>query len=651
MRKAHPQGVGRIPAGRPVGSPAASLGRLAWTLVVLVALAASGVSRAAGQDPRIEARSESAATPWTALEANDAQEDFTFVVVADRTRGHRPGVFESAMPKINLLQPAFVVSVGDLIEGYTDDPARLEAEWNEFEGFIEQLEVPFFYAPGNHDMSNAVMSDAWRARFGPSFYHFLYKDVLFLVVNSELFGMVTNPWVSLPGPWTQEEQMRYIERVLAKHADARWTIVITHQPLWDVAEVHPDWLKVEALLGDRPYSVFAGHEHRYKRSVRHDRRYITLATTGGASSLRGPLYGEFDHVAMVHMSSRGPTIANLMLDGIQPEDVTTEDSLRALRQLSDAVQVETEYLEGDLFTSGAVRYRIINAGAAPLEATPVILGNDVLRPEATPGKVSVPPGGEARLALNLKATRALAFESLPPARVTWSLRSLLADRPVFVEIETAVLPQRRFPVERVRRLVRLDGDLEEWQLPYSVTRQGDIASPQTDPADISFRFGLGYDRENLYLAAEVVDDSIVASDTLTALDQDALIVSVDARPDPERSSNQPLAEALASGAMTRMAIELLTLEPERPAPVLEFLDDVREAIASAVVRTANGYAAEIAIPGELLSRQQGREWQTVRVGIHANDFDETERGSKSLHWQPYRFGSAPVVGTGTFTRR
>lgn len=621
------------------------------TLLALILLAVPGMSVSADQGPRIEARSESAATPWTGLQANDADEDFTFVLVADRTRGHRPGVFESAMPKVNLLQPAFVVSVGDLIEGYTDDPVQLAAQWDEFEGFIDQLEVPFFYAPGNHDMSNAVMSEAWRARFGPSFYHFRYKDVLFLVVNSELFGMVTNPWVSLPGPWKQEEQMRFIERVLAEHADARWTIVITHQPLWDVAEVHPDWLKVEALLGDRPYTVFAGHDHRYKRSERHERKYITLATTGGASPLRGPLYGEFDHVAMVHMSSNGPTVANLMLDGIQGEDVTTEDSLRALRQLSDAVQVETEYLDGDLFTSGAVRYRITNRSAAALEATPVILGNDVLRPEATPGVVSVPPGGEARLALNLKATPALAFENLPPARVTWSLRSMLADRPVFVEIETALLPQRRYSVERVRRLVRLDGNLQEWRLPYSVTHQGDIASPRTDPADISFRFGLGYDEEYLYLAAEVIDDSIVASGTLTALDQDALIVSVDARPDPERSSNQRLVEAMASGAMRKMAIELLTLEPARPAPVLEFLDEVRDAIASAVVRTSNGYAAEIAIPGELLSRQQGREWQVVRLGIHANDFDEAESGSRSLHWQPYRFGAAPVVGTGTFTRR
>ena len=169
---------------------------------------------------RIDAHTEEAATPWTGLIANDAAEDFSFVIVTDRTGGHRPGVFKSAMPKVNLLEPAFVVSVGDLIEGYTSDQTHLDEQWDEFEGFISQLDVPFFYTPGNHDMSNTVMSETWRARFGPSYYHFLYKGVLFLVINSELFGMVGNPATPVPGPWQQSEQLRYIEHVLADHESA-----------------------------------------------------------------------------------------------------------------------------------------------------------------------------------------------------------------------------------------------------------------------------------------------------------------------------------------------------------------------------------------------------------------------------------------------
>ena len=125
----------------------------------------------------INAVTEESAKPWTGLTPNDASNDFRFVVVTDRTCCHRPGVFAGAMPKVNVLEPAFVVSVGDLIEGYTENQSRLDAEWDEMEGFIAQLETPFFYTPGNHDMNNEVMANTWQQRFGASYYHFKYKDV------------------------------------------------------------------------------------------------------------------------------------------------------------------------------------------------------------------------------------------------------------------------------------------------------------------------------------------------------------------------------------------------------------------------------------------------------------------------------------------
>jgi len=45
--------------------------------------------------------------------------------------------------------------------------------------------MPFFYVPGNHDVANPTETEVWKERFGRSYYHFLYKDVLFLAVNSD----------------------------------------------------------------------------------------------------------------------------------------------------------------------------------------------------------------------------------------------------------------------------------------------------------------------------------------------------------------------------------------------------------------------------------------------------------------------------------
>jgi hypothetical protein len=81
------------------------------------------------------------------------------------------------------------------------------------------------------------------------------------------------------------------------------------------------WLEVEKLLEGRPYTVFCGHIHRYHKFVRNGMNYYQLATTGGASRMRGLRYGEFDHFAWVTMKKDGPVIANVMLDGVFPEDM------------------------------------------------------------------------------------------------------------------------------------------------------------------------------------------------------------------------------------------------------------------------------------------------------------------------------------------
>ena len=56
------------------------------------------------------------------------------------------------------------------------------------------------------------------------------------------------------------------------------------------------WPKIEEALGNRKYTVFAGHVHHYGKYLRNQRAYYTLGTTGGGSKLRGAALGEFDHV-------------------------------------------------------------------------------------------------------------------------------------------------------------------------------------------------------------------------------------------------------------------------------------------------------------------------------------------------------------------
>jgi hypothetical protein len=255
--------------------------------------------------------------PWTSLKLNNDPAQFQFVVVTDRTGGHRAKVFSRAVHRINLLQPEFVMSVGDLIEGYTEKQDRIADEWKEFQGYVSKFEMPFFYVPGNHDLTNKVQVEDWGGRFGRRYYHFVYKDVLFLAVNSEDGAAST----------VSPEQAAYFRKALDDNPKAKWTLVFLHKPLWTGRDLEKNgWGEMEKVLAGRNYTVFCGHVHRYQKFVRNGMNYYQLATTGGGSRLRGTEYGEFDHVAWITMKKDGPRIANVMIDGVLPENLQVPDS-------------------------------------------------------------------------------------------------------------------------------------------------------------------------------------------------------------------------------------------------------------------------------------------------------------------------------------
>jgi hypothetical protein len=622
--------------------------------VLLMLAACAGDVRAPRPAP-IEAEVATAARPWTGLEPLESPDDFRFVVVTDRTGHHRDGVFESAMPKVNLLQPAFVMSVGDLIEGYTEDPAQLDREWDEFQSFVARLQMPFFYVAGNHDMSNRAMADEWRERFGPTFYHFRYKNTLFIALNSELFGMVHAPDTPLPGPETQAQQLEWLERVLAENRDVRWTLVFVHQPLWDKKKVPADWPRVEQWLAGRPHTVFAGHNHRYTSQVRNGSNYITLATTGGGSLLRGLVFGEFDHVALVTLTRRGPVIANLLLDGIQDKDIRTPATREVTRRLETAVTAEP-IAAADPFRRGRSRFHVTNSGPEPLEVEAEIDGGRDLRSSVERLASSVAPGASESIEFEIESVRGTPLATLAPGHVRWRLRSTASDgTPVEIPLRSLILPEQRFGIPRLRRPVQVDGELGEWgELPLAAdgTVQLDGDQHHSGSQDASFRFGVAWDEQGLYLAVDAVDDHVVSSPEKTWFEQDHLSFSIDARPDPERSANQAANAELSTENLRAL------LRPGA-APVEPRLDPISGALhrslpeAARVVsrRSPRGYTAELSIPASALDALATQRWSELRINVNQLDFDPGDTGHANVWFRPDRFGPLSVPGSGTFERR
>jgi predicted phosphodiesterase len=289
------------------------------------------------------------AHPWTQVPQIGGG-PLRFAVIGDHTGIGRPGVFDQAMVQLSWLQPDFVMSVGDLIEGYTEDRAKIARQWAAVETSVAKLGRPFLYVQGNHDVDNAETLDAWRERRGAAYYSFTYKGALFLALNTEdtpkpmtaqkaadFYALVDlmqsdpdkgqtvmderarNNTSERKGEYSAADEIVFGDRqlgwardVLARHPDPAWTFVILHKPAWKMRS--PDFAKVQAMLAGRNHTVFAGHTHYFTHEVIDGHDYINMGTTGGIRTQFGP--GTMDHAMVVTLARTGPIYANTRLNGL-----------------------------------------------------------------------------------------------------------------------------------------------------------------------------------------------------------------------------------------------------------------------------------------------------------------------------------------------
>ena len=588
--------------------------------------------------------------PWSHLELRNDPKAFQFAIVSDRTGSARPGVFEEAIQKLNLLQPEFVMSVGDLIEGYSKDRAQIDSQWNEFQGFIKKLEMPFFYVPGNHDYSNPEMAKAWQERFGRDYYSFVYRDVHFVCLNSQ------EPEMHHVG----EKQAKWLEDTLAAHPDVRWTLVFLHSPLWE--ERYPKdrgWQRIEEALGNRKYTVFSGHFHSYLKQFRDDHRYYTLATTGGGSGLRGPAHGEFDHVVWVTMTDRGPLVTNLMLQGIWGDDVRTPEIRDLVRTAESGIMVSvtpavlspdepTETVRMELILTNPLATPVeMTFALVPAEGVSVRLGERL--PKSGDGRYTIILQPQSQRALGLEVTPGSSYrgEALGVATIVSEATFLTKDKlPVTLR---STVPVSIFPLLVLKKAgspVKVDGDLSDWKSGEMVNVKT-LSSPQgkTDswkgPEDTAFLWAASMDRQFLYLAVDVTDEDVEGTKDVPPWKQDGVELRVDPRPSSRRAAS-PDSDAKGNGVLIAVSppssgVEGWTWEPQQ----------LPEGTRTICVRSKSGYKVEAAIPLEALNKINP-EWRKdgLRLNIAVNDHDDGD--GVQIWWQPDWRTPANIPGSGVF---
>jgi predicted phosphodiesterase len=212
-----------------------------------------------------------------ALVAAPASDSFHFVILGDRTGEAVPGVYEQIWREAAAETPAFILSVGDTIQGMND--ATAQQEWREFERIRRPFaRSPIYLVPGNHDiwsLPSERLFEKYAAH--PLHYSFDYRQAHFTVLDNSRSD-------ELP-----PAELQFLEADLAEHAGQPLKFIVSHRPSW----------LVDAALGNANFPlhrlakkfgvqiVLAGHVHQMIHMELEGVTYISAPSSGGHLRLSG----------------------------------------------------------------------------------------------------------------------------------------------------------------------------------------------------------------------------------------------------------------------------------------------------------------------------------------------------------------------------
>jgi Icc protein len=196
---------------------------------------------------------------------------FRFAILGDRTGEAVPGVYERIWQAAAAEHPAFVVSVGDTIEGLND--ATAPTEWQQAERVLKPYQCcPLYLAPGNHDIWSAVSERLFRQYAAhPPHYSFDYLQAHFTILDnsrSEEFSA---------------EELAFLEQDLKAHRAQPVKFIFSHRPSWLIAAAlqNPNFAFHQLARQYGVQYVIAGHLHQMLRLDLQSLTYISMPSSGG----------------------------------------------------------------------------------------------------------------------------------------------------------------------------------------------------------------------------------------------------------------------------------------------------------------------------------------------------------------------------------
>jgi len=198
-------------------------------------------------------------------------DSFRFVILCDRTGEAQPGVFEQVWRETAALDPAFVLSVVDNIEGLDDSAA--EAQWRQWQRIVAPYrQHPLYLVPGNHDIWSERSEQLFR-KFAahPPHYSFDYGSAHFTILDNSRSD-------ELPGA-----ELAFLDADLQADSARTVQLVFSHRQSWliNAAFANPQFPFHQLAKRYGVRYVIAGHVHQMLHIDLDGVTYLSMPSSGG----------------------------------------------------------------------------------------------------------------------------------------------------------------------------------------------------------------------------------------------------------------------------------------------------------------------------------------------------------------------------------
>jgi len=260
---------------------------------------------------------------------------FHFAIVGDRTGSANQPIFESIVSSVEKLHPDLVLNVGDLPED------AIEQDWLVVLKTLGLLSSPFYFVPGNNDISNEEERFRYTEHTGfPTYYSFDYENSHFIIMD-------TSMWESYYE--LESTQVNWLINDLEKNKHYENIFVFMHKPFW-YAEVRGEIDPLHDLFKQyNVKAVFTGHLHQNAYQKIDGIEYFIVGSSGGhfSESNNEVHFGLFYQFMWCTVIDGKLDTALIKEDGIVPSDIMSAQDQILFNEIQNELIIATAQIQNE----------------------------------------------------------------------------------------------------------------------------------------------------------------------------------------------------------------------------------------------------------------------------------------------------------------